>query len=47
MKAWKVGKDVGNVKNDNPNFCVKSLVGDDEDIPESPEPPPVQGGLFE
>ncbi len=47
MKAWKVGKDVGNVRNDNPNLCVESLVGDDEDAPETPEPPPAQGGLFE
>lgn len=47
MKAWKVGKDVGNVKNDNPSLCVESLIGvDEEPEPEKKEEPPAQGGLF-
>ena len=48
MKSWKVGKDVGNVRNDNPSLCVESLVGEDEPVPEEKkEEPRAQGGLFE
>jgi putative SOS response-associated peptidase YedK len=48
MKAWKVSKDVGNVKNDNPGLCVESLVGEDEPAPkdETKREEPKQGGLF-
>jgi hypothetical protein len=49
MKAWKVGKDVGNVKNDHPDLCVESLVGEDEAVPkdEPKKDEPKQDGLFE
>jgi putative SOS response-associated peptidase YedK len=47
MKAWKVGKDVGNVRKDNPSLCVESLVGVDEPVPEGKKEEPAQGGLFD
>lgn len=49
MKSWKVGKDVGNVRNDNPGLCVESLVGKDEPAPkvEPKKEESKQGGLFD
>jgi putative SOS response-associated peptidase YedK len=48
MEAWKVSKDVGNVRNNHPGLCVESLVGEDEPVPErKEEESPKQGGLFE
>jgi len=38
MKAWKVGKDVGNVRIDKPELC--------EEVKDVPPEPPAQAGLF-
>jgi len=40
MKAWKVSKDVGNVRNNHPGLCVESLVGEDE--PSKPDVRPIE-----
>jgi hypothetical protein len=49
MKAWKVTKDVGNVRNDHLGLCVESLVGEDEPATkvEPKSEVPKQGGLFD
>jgi putative SOS response-associated peptidase YedK len=33
MRASRVGKNEGNVRNDNSRVCVESLVGEDEAVP--------------